>query len=122
LNIFSGEDGFRIKFNSMLDPEFESVVLRFDNLNSEISIDFVESNLISPFNRWLLRFISTEDEYIWGGGEQYSFFNLREGGNYPIWVREQGVGRNKSSALTQVSLYRHSVPCFFCGYQLSLHF
>ena len=40
--------------------------------------------------------------YIWGGGEQYSYFNLREGGNYPIWVREQGVGRNKSSTLTQI--------------------
>ena len=46
--------------------------------------------------------MATEDEYIWGGGEQYSYFNLREGGNYPIWVREQGVGRNKSSALTQI--------------------
>ena len=53
-------------------------------------------------NRWFLRIVATEDEYIWGGGEQYSYFNLREGGNYPIWVREQGVGRNKSSTLTQI--------------------
>ena len=31
----------------------------------------------AKLNRWFLRLFATEDEYIWGGGEQYSYFNLR---------------------------------------------
>ena len=44
---------------------------------------------------------TTVDERLWGGGEQFSYLDLR-GRDYPIWVREQGFGRNKSSALTQI--------------------
>ena len=51
-----------------------------------------------------LRLPAEDEEYIWGGGEQFTYLNLREGGTYPIWVREGGVGRNKSSLLTQVPL------------------
>ena len=70
---------------------------------NHLGIDVAKTNLGQyNFNHWYLRIAATEDEYIWGGGAQYSFFNLREGGTYPIWAREQGVGRNKSSALTQV--------------------
>lgn len=76
--------------------------------NGEITVDWPNTNLqlnsTHRLNRWFLRLLATDEEYIWGGGEQYSFLNLREGENYPIWVREQGVGRNKSSALTQVLL------------------
>ena len=83
-----------------------NVVLSLDDDNGEISVVLSMSNLPSgTFDRWVLRLIATESEFIWGGGEQYSFFNLRERGHYPIWVREQGVGRNKSSYLTQVCMY-----------------
>ena len=40
-----------------------------------------------------------ETEHIYGGGEQYTYLDLK-GRRYPIWVREQGVGRNKSSIVT----------------------
>ena len=45
--------------------------------------------------------MAEEEESIFGGGDQYTYLNLR-GRVYPIWVREQGVGRNKSSEVTQV--------------------
>ena len=42
--------------------------------------------------------VAVEGERVWGAGEQYTYLNLR-GRNYPVWVREQGVGRNKSSTV-----------------------
>ena len=46
----------------------------------------------------LLRFwaevVGEETEHIYGGGEQYTYLDLK-GRRYPIWVREQGVGRNR---------------------------
>ena len=55
---------------------------------------------MTNINRIWLDIVAEPEEKVFGGGEQYSFLNLR-GRNYPIWVREQGVGRNKSSMLTQ---------------------
>ena len=43
-------------------------------------------------------------EHIYGGGEQYTYLDLKSR-NYPMWVREQGVGRNKSDIVTQVMDY-----------------
>lgn len=51
------------------------------------------------FNRCWLRLNSSEDEYIYGGGEQYSHLNLK-GKKFPIFVTEQGVGRNKETMTT----------------------
>jgi len=56
---------------------------------------------VQEYNRFWAHIVAEEDEHIFGGGEQYTFLNLK-GRNYPIWVREQGVGRNKSSEVTQV--------------------
>merc|ERR1711892_914112 len=53
------------------------------------------------YNRFWANVVGEESEGIFGGGEQYTYLNLK-GRNYPIWVREQGVGRNKSSEVTQV--------------------
>lgn len=55
----------------------------------------------SGINRFFLNLPTTTDEYVWGGGEQYTYLNMR-GRDYPMWVREQGFGRNKSSLLTQL--------------------
>ena len=56
---------------------------------------------MQDINRIWLSIVAEPNEFVYGGGEQYSYLNLR-GRNYPIWVREQGVGRNKSSTLTQL--------------------
>ena len=100
------------KLNCSNKESGEFVVLRIsENLNSgqlELRFEESESNLPYEMNRWFLNLpadVDETEEYIWGGGEQYSYFNLREGSIYPIWTREQGVGRNKSSLLTQVSFF-----------------
>jgi hypothetical protein len=40
-------------------------------------------------NRYIFRLPSSADERVWGGGEQFTYLNLRKGGRYPLWVREQ---------------------------------
>ncbi|KAL8589435.1 hypothetical protein ACOMHN_021587 [Nucella lapillus] len=51
------------------------------------------------FDRLWLRVVAQRDEHVFGGGEQFSYLNLR-GHSFPIWTREQGVGRNKSTLTT----------------------
>ena len=47
---------------------------------------------------------------------------FRQGENYPIWVREQGVGRNKSSVLTQVmDLYDRAGGDYHTSYWPQVH-
>lgn len=47
-------------------------------------------------NRFWIRFHATPDEKVYGGGEQYSHFNLR-GRRFPLWTSEAGVGRSEKS-------------------------
>ena len=43
-----------------------------------------------------MELVAEEEEYVWGGGEQFTYLNLR-GREYPIWVREQaGVNIRQS--------------------------
>ncbi|XP_037082487.1 sulfoquinovosidase-like [Pollicipes pollicipes] len=53
------------------------------------------------YNRLWLRLHAQGDETVFGGGEQYTFFNLR-GRNYPIWTREQGILRDPTNPLTWI--------------------
>ena len=52
-------------------------------------------------NRFWVRFAAEAGEHVTGGGEQFSFLDLR-GRRYPIWTREQGVGRNKLTEITRL--------------------
>ena len=54
------------------------------------------------FNRLYLRFPAEADEHVTGGGEQFSCLDLR-GRSFPIWTREQGVGRNKLTEITRLA-------------------
>ena len=56
----------------------------------------------SRFNRLWLRLPADEKEHITGGGEQFSALDLR-GKLWPIWTREQGVGRNKQTEITRLA-------------------
>ncbi|MGN6500616.1 MAG: alpha-glucosidase [Tsuneonella sp.] len=51
-------------------------------------------------NRLWLRLPAEQDEHVWGGGEQFSHFDLR-GRHYPLWSSEPGVGRDPESRLFQ---------------------
>ena len=54
------------------------------------------------FNRLYLRLRAERDEHVTGGGEQFSYLDLR-GRLFPIWTREQGVGRNKLTEITRLA-------------------
>ncbi|MDG5746939.1 alpha-glucosidase [Qipengyuania sp. XHP0207] len=41
-----------------------------------------------------------EDESVWGGGEQFSYLDLR-GRAFPLWVGEPGVGRDPTGPLAR---------------------
>ena len=54
------------------------------------------------YNRLYLRLLAEPGEHVTGGGEQFSALDLR-GRRYPIWTREQGVGRNKLTEVTRLA-------------------
>ncbi len=53
----------------------------------------------SRMNRFWWRVPAEKGEYVWGCGEQFSYFNLR-GRHFPLWTSEPGVGRDKSTHIT----------------------
>jgi alpha-glucosidase len=58
--------------------------------------------LNEPVNRVWLRIPAIQTESVYGCGEQFSHFNLR-GRTFPLWVSEQGVGRNKTTYETYLA-------------------
>ena len=54
------------------------------------------------YNRLWILLTAEEGEHIVGGGEQFSALDLR-GKLWPIWTREQGVGRNKLTEVTRLA-------------------
>jgi len=81
--------------------------LIFSNEDLSLSLNFTEKNdrLHVSFrsnpkvNRFWMRMYATENEKVYGCGEQASYFNLRKR-NYPLWTSEPGVGRDKKSLTT----------------------
>ena len=53
-------------------------------------------------NRLWIRLAAEPEEHLTGGGEQFSALDLR-GRLWPIWTREQGVGRNKLTEVTRLA-------------------
>ena len=62
--------------------------------------DALELRSLDPsVNRFWLRVVADQDEHVWGGGEQFSYFDLR-GRRFPLWSSEPGVGRDKTTEIT----------------------
>ncbi|MCS7174919.1 alpha-glucosidase [Pseudothermotoga sp.] len=57
---------------------------------------------LRKLNRLWFRLDARKDEHVYGCGEQYSHFDLR-GKKVPIFVSEQGVGRNRKDFLTLIA-------------------
>ena len=55
--------------------------------------------LDNSFNRIAVCFTTSEEEVIWGGGEQLSYLELN-GRKFPMWTSEPGVGRDPGTWLT----------------------
>ncbi len=53
----------------------------------------------TSINRIWLRLPAEKEEHIYGGGEQFSYLDLR-GHRFEMLTREQGVGRNKETYVT----------------------
>ena len=51
---------------------------------------------VSGRDRLWFRTVSNPSEKIYGGGEQFTFLNLK-GREYPIWTREQGILINNTN-------------------------
>ena len=64
---------------------FQIEIIENVDTNLEIRFKYNDTNYFR-INKFLLNLPAFKDEFIWGGGEQYTYLNLREGQNYPIWV------------------------------------
>lgn len=62
-------------------------------------LEVVFENHTPGLNRTWMNINADANEAIFGCGEQFSELNLR-GKNVPLWVAEQGVGRNKRDIVT----------------------
>ena len=56
--------------------------------DSEHAIIVEVVNMMGMDRIWM-RVVAESEEKVYGGGNQFSYFNLR-GKDYPIWTREQG--------------------------------
>jgi len=75
-----------------------AVECKFSEKNDrlEIETDYTGENRA---NRYWFNLHAEENEYVYGCGEQMSYFNLR-GRNFPIWTSEPGVGRDNETMTT----------------------
>lgn len=80
--------------------ETRALTLVFEEEDSRLRLSFDSSRLGPGINRFLIGIAASGDEKVYGCGEQYSYFNLR-GRSFPIFTREQGVGRNKKTEVTR---------------------
>ena len=64
----------------------------------------------SSYNRLWVNFYGSPDEKIYGGGEQFTYFNLK-GHSFPLWTSEQGTNEVNSGSLTSVDLKMRPLIC-----------
>ena len=65
-----------------------------------IAEDAIRFDATDPkLNRLWVRIKADDDEHVWGGGEQMSYFDMR-GRRFPLWTSEPGVGRDPTSEIT----------------------
>ena len=76
-------------------PVLLTVTLQVEGPNATLAFAAVPG-----FNRLWLHLAATPEERVWGCGEQMSYLDLR-GRRFPLWTSEPGVGRDKSTAITQ---------------------
>ncbi|XP_071950242.1 sulfoquinovosidase-like [Antedon mediterranea] len=102
------EERFGLNHVDVVEQNQKTVVMRFGRhaLSLQVTLTVEDDVLTVAFgqlppgmNRLWFRIKADGEEKVYGAGEQFSYFNMR-GKNFPIWTREQGVGRNKSTYAT----------------------
>ena len=91
------ENGVRVTFFS--EQGTEAFLLEAQEQNGRLRL---AGRALVPCSRIWLRLAARPDERIYGGGEQFSYFDLR-GRRFPIWTSEQGVGRNRQTLVTHLA-------------------
>ncbi len=94
--VTAGPDGWRVTLATAAGVPCLTLDLMGDD--GSASIAFIAHDP-AP-NRVWLHLVAEPDEHVWGCGEQMSYFDLR-GRRFPLWTSEPGVGRDKTTAITQ---------------------
>lgn len=76
-------------------PPVISIVVAGDANRATLAFTALDPRI----NRVWIRLLAEPGEHAWGGGEQFSYFDLR-GRRFPLWVSEPGVGRDRTSFVT----------------------
>ena len=81
------------------------ITFHYNGMHLEVHCEVKEGRLFMRFktstssNRFWMRLYALDNEYVYGCGEQASYFNLR-GRNFPLWTSEPGVGRDRNTLTT----------------------
>ena len=94
-----------IERGALVHVEIDGDVLRFSGDAGWVEMAVVGDTLemraaAAGLNRFWFRLCAEMGERVWGCGEQMSYLNLR-GRAFPLWTSEPGVGRDKSTSITQ---------------------
>jgi alpha-glucosidase len=100
------EDELEIDFKNSEEEKLKVIILVEDN---NFTLKFECSN--PDINRFWMKIQATEDEGIYGLGEQFSEVNFR-GKDVPLWVEEQGVGRGDPPITGDWYTTYHPQPTF----------
>ncbi|MGC9771195.1 alpha-glucosidase [Fervidobacterium islandicum] len=84
-------------------PSGEELKSKFSLIADKLTIEILSAS--KNLNRFWIYIPTYESEEIYGCGEQYSYLNLR-GKRVPLWVSEQGVGRNKRDIITHFANFK----------------
>lgn len=87
--IEENEGKYKIKLNR--NGMYE-VVINCEVNNNNLILSF--NNYDKNINRLWIRIKAEDNEYIYGCGEQFSYFNLR-GNKFPLFTTEQGLEETK---------------------------
>ncbi len=90
----SGRYAIRISVRGTQEGRLEVVFEAVSEADSKAA-----SKVAGAPNRFRINLPAEAGERIYGGGEQFSYLDLR-GRRFPLWTSEQGVGRNKSTRIT----------------------
>ena len=99
VNMYRGNFDIREKVSGRRKAA-DDYVLTFEEKDGLV---YVRGKSSDPsVNRTWIRIKADEHEHVTGGGEQFSCLDLR-GRKFPVWTREQGVGRNKHTLITRLA-------------------
>jgi alpha-glucosidase len=88
--------GFRVALSAAADQS-PAIILSIVRGGLDARLEFKAGE--PGWNRLWMRIAAENNEHVWGGGEQLSYFDLR-GRRFPLWTSEPGVGRDPKSEIT----------------------